>query len=1788
MRDEGRLQELATKHGAVPVSRCQPLVGEAEPDFGAAAFRGRVRDMLAKNRTDQDRYKDPSKGLKGLLRSKSKIGEMRDPSKWIFSHNERRDAIDEALRRREPAGVVQALIEFPTRAGFDVNIRWKEEPSKGSKRRSSSNPTEQKSKWLEQATSNNLTDHVRLLASRGARQEALDAALGIALTNNSRQIATELVRYGADTNVHHQFFQRAVESDDVDMATIFLQASPPKDLSLNHLNSALEYAVANSLYTITALLEAHGAEPNWRSGQLLQTLAESQNLRITSLLLLRRPRGIKSGYFLRAVDCARNCTDRQIRIQLLDLLLSAGAPADADVFHDLLCSAIRDDQIDLIELLIQHSVSPDANGGATLILAVEHKRVTCLNALLKGTVSPSTATAAIDHIPQTLSQEEALFIAEALFAKGARDGEWGMLLAHAVQKSYNNLIGALIDHGASIDYDNAFSLRIALKRADFPLLQLLLRGRSSPQFLAKAIPEALQMVSQADRRNAIIALLNKKVAGDELHFALQRICANHSLRDVEVVTALLMHGASVNLKDKNGNCICSAVKQGDFEILSILCDYGPSDQILSFAFATAYASRSQIPRSDILNIMDLLLNKAAQGSAVAETLINVVRVEDERDILLLLLKHGADVNYKSGLPIEEALQAPSTTSLQDICGRARIESQTFDRLIPMALERQDYKIRAAMLIGACRKYRSVLSRALIREVTQLNGREDAVRMLLEAGATVNFKNGEALCQVVRDGNIGLARVIAVNPDNSSLSAAFRAASALEPPETRRAMMEFLLAQTSTRTEIGQTDGLVAECRRGASTNVAIIRLLLQHNANVDFQNGAALQHAVSGRSAELLMILLMKRPDQCSLSTAFTAARQLTCSTHKRLELFQLLLGAGYRGDQLNYALVEAITRSPDDLRIPQLLLQNDASVDFDNGVPLSSAVRSGNETLVQILIATHPDPKSLENAFRVLRSSNMSENRRFSICALLLTTDLIPTDEISAALIDAVRAERNDVRLFRLLLNSDASLDHSNGEALCTAVERGDLATSTLFLESQAASSNVLDRAFDCCFKLCQQARLSLAKLLLPKGVSSNALGKYLKTAVIQKDHDLLRLLIHHGADTEFQGGDALVATARNGDPIAFQMLMPSTVRPSIIDRAFEAAIESRTVESFSGGLHVAELLLRQGVGEHLKNEALLDAVQSYKQVQEGFIKLLLNHGADVNIQNGQCFFSAADREDYELFDMLLGHEPSFEIVIHRLMMSIESEEKVVPFLRRCFNHSQNFFESQDNRLLFIAMERFPSGAALVKLLLDSGCSAGATQVLKLKLNYEAEELTPLVWALYQPRPGIKNSVIMALLERGNEGSIHPSSRLRTSGHLLCTVNPHFVTEKTQKTAIFKAAKSGRHTVLRKLIELKVNVNTRNHKRRTPLFYASRQGDMTAVDIIYSAGAYPNDGSIQEAAREGHPDVVAYLLNTGHDPEDPSEFHWGRSALAEMCLLAEPCGVEWEAKAYRIVQMLFQAGASVTEKYDGKTVLHLALDNDSPLQLTRTLLQFPQIWKRLNDDVFLYEDSQNICYSPTKYVERFYVGTADGMRQTLINLLKSKRCKDRLFSTRGEHPPGAQGLPDDLAAIVRRESLADRELEQTKRRMKEMVTLEIELSNQRNENSIRQDRQREAYQIESGQRKHERELARNGEVSQQRRLAIAAEHELELRNKEDAAVQSRRIEDTDRAAYLEHIRSLAVVEQRKIDAKLNAQRQWLQTSDESFRMRAQKMKALADACKGSGISGNSLGLLSDASHTVD
>jgi hypothetical protein len=71
------------------------------------------------------------------------------------------------------------------------------------------------------------------------------------------------------------------------------------------------------------------------------------------------------------------------------------------------------------------------------------------------------------------------------------------------------------------------------------------------------------------------------------------------------------------------------------------------------------------------------------------------------------------------------------------------------------------------------------------------------------------------------------------------------------------------------------------------------------------------------------------------------------------------------------------------------------------------------------------------------------------------------------------------------------------------------------------------------------------------------------------------------------------------------------------------------------------------------------------------------------------------------------------------------------------------------------LAMRYFPRGHELMRFLLIHGCPGGLTRVEKLEPTMTAEHVTPLLWALHQPRPGISEKVILTLMKLGHEGRV-------------------------------------------------------------------------------------------------------------------------------------------------------------------------------------------------------------------------------------------------------------------------------------------------------------------------------------------------------------------------------------------------------------------------------------------------
>lgn len=410
---------------------------------------------------------------------------------------------------------------------------------------------------------------------------------------------------------------------------------------------------------------------------------------------------------------------------------------------------------------------------------------------------------------------------------------------------------------------------------------------------------------------------------------------------------------------------------------------------------------------------------------------------------------------------------------------------------------------------------------------------------------------------------------------------------------------------------------------------------------------------------------------------------------------------------------------------------------------------------------------------------------------------------------------------------------------------------------------------------------------------------------------------------------------------------------------------------------------------------------------------------------------------------------------------------------------------------------------------------------------------------------------------------------------------------ETSAATALIKATESERHSVIERLLELDppIDVSGRTSNKKSALWFACRNKDTRSVTMLLQAKARPNDGSLQEAARQIHPEILSLLLAHGHDARLA---HGGLTPLAELCRNAAPSGPGWESKTYRVIEQLFSAGTDPFGVYgpQKKTVLHLALDNDQALDITSVLLDFPQIAAHINDDVFLFEQD-GICYSPCKYVQTFYQGPPTGMRDTLKQILADRNCRPRLFSKDGAQPEGAVGVPKHIEDMLNMQALLSLQAAEDIKRMEEKARaaqrimsdehqLALAHSNERHQTSLSQAQQLEAYEARASQRKHEEDKRMMSET-----------HQLLLKNEAAAALQRKQIVDTDRNREFAYTKKMAMLETETLEKRTSIQRKLiteqesaaqrqqdrnlhlLNRQDESVRTRAKEMKAVA------GLAGN-------------
>lgn len=260
------------------------------------------------------------------------------------------------------------------------------------------------------------------------------------------------------------------------------------------------------------------------------------------------------------------------------------------------------------------------------------------------------------------------------------------------------------------------------------------------------------------------------------------------------------------------------------------------------------------------------------------------------------------------------------------------------------------------------------------------------------------------------------------------------------------------------------------------------------------------------------------------------------------------------------------------------------------------------------------------------------------------------------------------------------------------------------------------------------------------------------------------------------------------------------------------------------------------------------------------------------------------------------------------------------------------------------------------------------------------------------------------------------------------------------------------------------------------------------------------------------------------------------RTPLGELCRSASPARDPAQFK--ETLKVFAQAQPNLTKLTNNKSLVILALDNDSPLAMTTQLLKtFRFLQENINADFNIYRAQGGSYYSLTMYVRHFKCRSLFRERSIdkerrccnldicpapdLEKLLREFGCNDRFWveAAGANQPPGVCGPPRHIAEAQERQE-KQRSLRAEERAQQEAVQANLDRAAKAEQRRERQrlatlEDKRQAEAREDSRRLDMMEATRQADAREERRRlrALETEHDAEVeRKRRDFAEQQHKV----------------------------------------------------------------------------
>jgi len=642
--------------------------------------------------------------------------------------------------------------------------------------------------------------------------------------------------------------------------------------------------------------------------------------------------------------------------------------------------------------LLEHGASVHArnkDGRTPLHLASKHELYDVVALLMKfGADVDAQDNNEMTPLHCVIESYRSLVAAQLLLDHGAsihlrnKKGETPLHLAS--RRGLSDVAAFLLKSGADVDSrdnENTTPLLCASENSDAAVAQLLEHG-ASVNVRDKNGQTPLHLVSRRGLSGAVAFLLKSGADVDprDNDNKTPLLCASENSRNGEVARLLLEHGASVNVRGKDGQTPLHLALQRHFsDVVLLLLKWGADVDAHDICDRTPLlCAKQSFERVTAVQLLPDHMVGVHVRHENGQTPLHLASRHDFSDVAALLLKLGADVDALDNdrmTPLLCALKfskrGEAAQVLLEHGASVQVRDKDGQTLLHLALQRRLHDVHELLLgFGPDVNARDNDNMTPLLYAIELYQSFEASRLIKDHGASVHLrnKNGQTPLHLAVQRHLSDVVTLLIKsgsdvdaPDNDNITPLLYTPQLSDRDAAAAAQ---LLLEHGASVHVRDKDGQTALHRALRRDLSDLVALLLQSGADVDAQDNDGmtllLQVVQWGKRAATVQLLL-EHGASVHLQNKDGLTPLHFAVTRDRSDVVALLLQFGAPVDALDNNNMTPLCslRFSGDVTTATILLQHGASVHIRNKngqTPLHFGSRYGPSGVVALLLKSGAD----------------------------------------------------------------------------------------------------------------------------------------------------------------------------------------------------------------------------------------------------------------------------------------------------------------------------------------------------------------------------------------------------------------------------------------------------------------------------------------------------------------------------------------------------------------------------------------------------------------------------------------------------------------------------------------------------------------------------------------------------------------------------------------------------------------------------------------------------------------